>query len=112
MSDNNVSLEGLSVSDLTALQAKIDQQIKVKQEEARQEVKNKIIALLEESGLTISDLFPSVKGQKVLTSDSKPKVKVKYSDGQNNWTGRGRMPLWVKSFIQAGGDLASLDVLK
>jgi DNA-binding protein H-NS len=112
MSTNSVSLEGLSVSDLAALQAQIDEQIKVKQDEARQDVKNKILALLAESGLSLADIFPDTTSPKVAASVLRPKVKVKYSDGQNNWTGRGRTPAWVKSFIESGGELASLAVSK
>lgn len=112
MSTQPVSLEGLSVSDLTALQAQIDEQIEIKNEETKRDVKNKILALLGESGLSLSDLFPSARSVKLTTSDLKPKVRVKYSDGQNNWSGRGRMPRWVKSFVESGGDLAALDISK
>ena len=112
MSNQSVSLDGLSVSDLTALQAKIDEQIKVKHEEEKQDIKNKILDLLANSGFSFSDIFPLAKAPKVNAAIIKSKVKVKYSDGQNNWTGRGRMPLWVKNFIQSGGELASLSVSK
>lgn len=112
MSNQSVSLDGLSVSDLTALQAKIDEQIKVRHEEEKQNVKNKILALLADSGFSFSDIFPGTKTPKVGTAVIKSKVKVKYSDGQNNWTGRGRMPLWVKDFVAAGGELSSLNVSK
>jgi len=112
MSNQSISLNGLSVSDLTALQAKIDEQIKIRHEEEKQDVKNKILALLADSGFSFSDIFPPTKGSKVIAAPVKSKVKVKYSDGQNNWTGRGRMPLWVKNFIQAGGELSSLSVSK
>ena len=112
MSNQSVSLDGLSVSDLTALQAKIDEQIKVRHEQEKQDVKNKILAILADSGFSFSDIFPSAKISKTNPALIKSKVKVKYSDGQNNWTGRGRMPLWVKNFIQAGGELSSLSVSK
>ena len=112
MSNNTFSLDGLSVSDLAALQAKIDEQIKIKKDETKQEVKAKILALLAEYSFSLSDLFPATKGEKETSSVQKQKVKVKYSDGQNNWTGRGRMPLWVKANIQAGGNLAALEVSK
>jgi len=107
-----VSLDGLSVSDLTALQAQIDQQIKVKHQETRQEVKQQILALLAESGFSVADIFPAAKGQKPESGPAKKKVSVKYSDGRNNWTGRGKMPLWIKSFIQGGGKLESLALSK
>ncbi len=112
MDNKSVSLDGLSVADLTALQAQIVEQIKTKHDESRQDVKNKILALLASSGFSFSDIFPSASSQKLTASVPKQKVKVKYSDGQNTWTGRGRMPLWVKSFVEAGGELTSLDVLK
>lgn len=113
MPNQSISLNGLSVSDLTALQAQIDEQIKIKHEEEKQDVKNKILALLADSGFSFSDIFPSTKkGPKTIAAPIKSKVKVKYSDGQNNWTGRGRTPLWVKNFIEAGGELSSLDVSK
>jgi DNA-binding protein H-NS len=112
MNKKSVSLDGLTVSDLTALQAQIDEQIKAKSEESRQVVKQQILALLAESGFSLADIFPSAKGQKADVAPVKNKVKVKYSDGRNNWTGRGKMPLWIKSYIQGGGQLASLAVGK
>lgn len=112
MDNKSVSLDGLSVADLTALQAKIAEQIKVKHEETRQDVKNQILALLASSGFSFSDIFPSGNAPKAAPVVAKKKVSIKYSDGQHAWTGRGRMPLWVKSFVEAGGELASLEVSK
>lgn len=114
MAKKQVSLDGLSVSDLTALQAQIDEQIRLKHKETetRLEVKRQILALLAESGFTLADIFPSAQNQKAESSPATKKVKVKYSDGRNNWTGRGKMPLWIKSHIQGGGKLESLSVSK
>lgn len=110
MSTSEISLNGLSVSDLTALQAKIDEQIKIRHEAEKHEVKAKILALLEASGFSFADIFPSGKPQKSVAAPTKGKVKIKYSDGKNNWTGRGKMPLWVKTHLQSGGDLSALSV--
>ena len=120
MTKKTVSLDGLSVSDLTALQAQIDEQIKARLEQAKRDMKNQVLAVLAESGFTLSDIFPSARLAKSVAksaakSDSAPsrqKVRVKYSDGQNQWTGRGKMPLWIKSFVQSGGKLASLEVAR
>lgn len=112
MSNNTVSLDGLTVSDLAKLQAQIDIRIKEKLAETKVDVKNKILALLSESGFTLSDIFPAASQQEETASPAKKSVRVKYSDGQNTWTGRGRTPLWVKSFVESGGTLASLEVLK
>ena len=112
MDNKSVSLDGLSVADLTALQAKIAEQIKAKKEETKQEVRNQILAVLDSSGFSFSDIFPSGSAVKSVPAIAKKKVSVKYSDGQNTWTGRGRTPLWVKSFLETGGELASLEVGK
>jgi DNA-binding protein H-NS len=112
MANKSVSLDGLSVSDLTALQAQIEEQIKARHAEEKQEVKQRIMALLDEYGFSLGEIFPSAKGQIVTPGALKKTVRIRYSDGQNTWTGRGRMPLWVKAFIQSGGKLVSLDVLK
>ena len=110
MADNGISLDGLSVSDLAALQAKIADQIQAKKQESKREVKDKILAILAEYSYSISDIFPSVKGASDNAAAPKRKVKVKYSDGQNNWTGRGKKPLWVVDFLNKGGNLSSLEV--
>jgi DNA-binding protein H-NS len=112
MDNKTVSLDGLSVSDLTALQAQIEEQIKARHVEDKQEVKKQILALLDEYGFTLGDIFPSAKGQLVTPGAVKKTLRIRYSDGQNTWAGRGRMPLWVKTFVQSGGKLDSLDVLK
>ena len=110
MADNGISLDGLSVSDLAALQAKIADQIQAKRQESKREVKDKILAILAEYSYSLSDIFPSVKGASDNAAAPKRKVKVKYSDGQNNWTGRDKKPLWVIDFLNKGGNLSSLEV--
>lgn len=40
-------------------------------------------------GLTEKDLFSR-------------KIPIKYRDGLNEWTGRGLMPKWLKSHVEAG----------
>ena len=112
MANKSVSLDGLSVSDLTALQVQIEEQIKSRHAEEKQEVKKRILALLDEYGFTLGDIFPSAKVQTATAGAVKKTTRIRYSDGQNTWAGRGRMPLWVKTFIQSGGKLDSLDVLK
>ena len=110
MAENAISLDGLSVSDLAALQAKIAEQIKARKEESTQEVKDKILSILAEYSFSMADLFPLQKGGQEAGGVQKKKVKVKYSDGNNNWTGRGKKPLWVVEFLRTGGDLSSLAI--
>ena len=110
MADNGISLDGLSVSDLAALQAKIADQIQAKKQESKREVKDKILAILAEYLYSISDIFPSVKGASDNAAAPKRKVKVKYSDGQNNLTGLFFFLLLVVDFLNKGGNLSSIEV--
>ncbi len=110
MAENAISLDGLSVSDLAALQAKIADQIKARKEESKKEAKDKILAVLAEYSFTLGDLFPSLKGGQDGAGAPKRKVRIKYSDGKNNWTGRGKKPLWVVEYLKSGGDLSSIEL--
>ena len=77
MAENAISLDGLSVSDLAALQAKIAEQIKARKEESKQEAKDKILSILAEYSFSMADLFPLQKGGQEAGGVQKKKVKVK-----------------------------------
>jgi len=38
------------------------------------------------------------------------KIPIKYKQGENTWTGRGRQPKWVAEHIAKGGKLEDLSV--
>lgn len=71
-------------------------------------------AIIEEYGLTVEDIFP----QKRITSTSAPKTPkekgvAKYQsriDPNLTWTGRGRKPEWVVTFLGNGGTLEELEI--
>lgn len=63
----------------------------------RHEMKNalaKIHELVEQFGITASDIFPDTKEKK---SDSVKKVPPKYRNKETGktWTGRGKPPKWI-----------------
>ena len=62
MAENAISLDGLSVSDLAALQAKIAEQIKARKEESKQEAKDKILSILAEYSFFFFFFLPLQKG--------------------------------------------------
>jgi len=57
-------------------------------------------SLVAEFRLTPKELFPGAK---------RYVIPVKYRDGQNTWTGRGKMPLWLRSKVESG---IALDTFK
>ena len=83
-------LEKLSFAELGELRNRIDRMMVEKRNEARDEVRRNVTAMLKDHGLSIGDLFG--KGRKGGA------VAVKYRDPknpENTWTGRGRMPRWL-----------------
>lgn len=72
------------------------------EEEARQELRDKIDGLLEGTGFTLSDLYPRLGSGK---PGSRRRAEVRYRDpdnADNTWTGRGRTPTWLSEKVKAG----------
>ncbi|WP_295990029.1 H-NS histone family protein [Rugamonas sp.] len=74
--------------------------LKALAETARQneiaEAKTQIHAIMQQYGLTVSDLQTS--GAKGKAAKTKASVAVKYKNSETGatWTGRGRAPLWLQ----------------
>ena len=89
-------LENMSATELAAIEARIAR-IKIqKQNAARAEVREKMMAIAKEHGFDIRDLIDGRKSKR-------GKVAVKYRDrAGNTWTGRGRMPRWLVAATKGG----------
>ena len=89
-------LEKLSYGELGELRNRVDRMMVDKRNSARDELRQKVTALVKEHGLSVQDLFG--RGRKGA-------VAVKYRDPknpQNTWTGRGRMPRWLTAAMKGG----------
>jgi DNA-binding protein H-NS len=78
------------------LQTQIAELQRQAQEARANEVKAAIAqiqSIMSELGIAAADLefWTAEKGQTL-----RSKSTVKYRDGENTWSGRGRMPLWLK----------------
>lgn len=96
-------LDKLAVKELLALKAEVEAAIIDRKETDRAEVKEKLKALAEKSGYDIDEIFG--KGRRNGAGKSTGKVAPKYRNPQNpsdTWTGRGRMPLWMKALTDKG----------
>jgi DNA-binding protein H-NS len=92
------SLENMSYADLSQMQTQIERLKVAKQNTERDELRQRVLAMVKEHGFEIGDLFG--KGRK-----AKGTVAVKYRDPQNaenTWTGRGRMPRWLVAATKGG----------
>ena len=95
-------LDKMSVKDLMALQAEVESALVARKQEERNEVKEKLAALAEKSGFSVEELFGKTRRQ---GSGSRGTVAPKYRNPQSpseTWTGRGRMPLWMKALTDKG----------
>jgi DNA-binding protein H-NS len=94
-------LEGMPIKDLRALKEKIDNAIVERQKTERAELLAKMVALADESGLTIDDVLGTRRGK-----GSRGQVAVKYrnpDDPSETWTGRGRKPRWLTAKLSRRG---------
>ena len=89
-------LEKLSYGELGELRNRVDRLMIDKRNLARDELRQKVTALVKDHGLSIQDLYG--RGRKGA-------VAVKFRDPknpENTWTGRGRMPRWLVAATKGG----------
>jgi DNA-binding protein H-NS len=90
----------ITVSELLAQKAAIEQQIAEAQRAERAGAVAKVRALMAEHGLTLADLT----SKSATPKRSGAKVAPKYRDAAtgNTWSGRGLQPRWLKQALASG----------
>lgn len=83
----------------------------------------KILQIVKDSGLNVADIAAAIKGGKATKAPRRAKkaaggvrakVEPKYrnpANAEQTWTGRGKMPLWVRD-LAAAGQLDSAKIIK
>lgn len=103
-----MDLSVLSLAELKQLALDIPGEIKNREEQDRKKVLDELKTLAEVRGFSLEQLIGKApKGRAV-----KP-VAVKYQHPGNRdltWTGRGRKPKWVESWLEQGKTLEELAV--
>ena len=103
-----MDLSTLSVVQLRDLQQQIPAEIKRREAQEKVNVLNELRAFAKTRGYAIEDLLGKETKVKTATGN---KVKVKYRHPENaelEWTGRGRKPKWVESWVANGGSMDNL----
>ncbi|WP_266160260.1 H-NS histone family protein [Dyella silvatica] len=102
-----IDLKTLSPKELQALIAGASAQMNEARSNQVRTVREKIDALLKNSGLTLAEVFPTRGGKKAAAKKgSKGSVAPKYhnpADPSQQWTGRGRQPLWFAQALRKRG---------
>jgi len=90
----------MSIAELIAQKAELEQQIAQRQREERSEAIKQVLAIMSQHGLTAQDLG----GGKVVRIDTpKKRVAIKYrDDAGHTWTGRGIKPRWLSDALAGG----------
>jgi DNA-binding protein H-NS len=102
-----MDLSKLSVADLRALQDQVSKQLKVAAQQDLAKAREEIQAIAQRAGISLQEL---VRGGARAKSG---KVAVQYrnpANAEQQWTGRGRQPKWVKEWLDAGKSLDTLRV--
>ena len=103
-----MDLSTLSVAQLRDLQQQIPAEIKRRESQEKADILNELRALAKTRGYAIEDLLSKEPKAKLAGGN---KVKVKYRHPENaelEWTGRGRKPKWVESWLANGGSVDNL----
>lgn len=104
-----VNLDKMSLKELIDLEAKLDKAISNARERERAEVKQKIEAIAQNAGFSLSDLFG---GRAPAATKGRP-AAVKYVNPDNRsetWSGRGRKPRWLTAKLEKGAKLEDFAV--
>jgi DNA-binding protein H-NS len=103
------NVEKLPLKDLIELDLKIQKAISLAKDRERMEVKQKIAALAEDSGFSVTELFGGGRG----TPKGKSSGVAKYKNPDNHsetWTGRGRKPNWLLAKLQKGAKMGDFEI--
>ena len=103
-----MNLDKLTSAELKQLQIEVDAAIKLRRKTDLKEAYKAVAATAAEYGFALEEVLSSgAKGS------AKPAAEPKFRNPENpdqTWTGRGRKPLWFIKAINAGSELAELEI--
>jgi DNA-binding protein H-NS len=102
-----MDLTALSIAELNTLQGDISREIARRRKSEADSLVNEFRKRASELGLSLDDLMTGKSTAK------RGKVAVKYrhpDDAGLTWTGRGKKPLWVDAWLNAGNSIDRLAV--
>jgi DNA-binding protein H-NS len=97
------NIDGLSLTDLNELLARVNRAIQGKKDEARQETLHKLKQLAVAEGFSLDELVGKGQGGRRQRSDKGVKLKAKYvGPNGETYTGRGPTPKWLRTLERKG----------
>ncbi len=120
-----MELSTLSLTELRRLQSKVESEIRRRSDSARRDLLKKMQKMAADEGLSLSDVIAGAATEKKTAAPKAPRraakagakktgrVPAKYrhpEDPSMTWSGRGRKPLWVESWLAEGKPLDGLAI--
>ena len=103
-----MDLSNMSIGELRSLQDRAAQEIKARQSQEVAKAREQILAIAQSIGMPLDDIMRSTKEAKV---SKKAVVQYRHpKDTSLEWTGRGRQPHWIKSWLDEGKAIDALRV--
>jgi DNA-binding protein H-NS len=102
-----INVDKMSLKDLLELEAKVQKAVSNARERERAEIKQKVEAIVQTAGFSVSELFGSRGGARGKSVAAK---YVNPDDRTQTWTGRGRKPKWLVAKIEKGAKLEDFAV--
>jgi DNA-binding protein H-NS len=94
------------LQQLIQQKAALERQIAQAQAQTRQDAIGQIRKLMDEAGLSISDLASAPRAKIAKGDPTRKPVAAKYRDNQGNaWSGRGLKPKWLTAALANGKKL-------
>lgn len=101
-----MDLSGLSSKDLRELQEQVAQQIQHRGQQDVVKAREQILAIAASVGMPVHELL----GKQRVKSGPVPARYRNPADQSQQWSGRGRQPLWVKELVASGKELDSAKI--
>lgn len=99
-------LDEMTVAELKELGTRVDKAIASRMSSERNELREKLRAMVEEAGFTLADVVGNGRGK------NRP-AGAKFANPANpseTWSGRGRQPKWLSSRLKSGQSIEDFRV--
>ena len=95
-----MDISSLSLADLKKLEAQAIQEIKTRQKDELEKARAEMLAIAQRVGVPLTQLIAGAP--KNVAKGEKKAVPAQYRNPENQnqqWSGRGRQPLWIKAWL-------------
>lgn len=103
MDAGQFQLSNYTLAELRALKDQIARQIIASERDAVDDARRRIAQIAQQAGIALQDLFKKPK-----KTNKSSVVYVNPDDDTQTWSGRGRQPAWVKTWLDCGITLEEL----